>query len=58
MAILQWSVVALAFPENLPSIRVMKKIGMRFHRDATVENLPHVLYEITRAEWAARQNPQ
>jgi [ribosomal protein S5]-alanine N-acetyltransferase len=50
------SIVAWAGPENSASRRVMEKIGMKYNRDGTYENLTHVLYEITRNEWsAARQ---
>ncbi len=45
------SIIGLAVPENLASRRVMEKIGMHYNRETTYDNLPHVLYEITHAQW-------
>jgi RimJ/RimL family protein N-acetyltransferase len=41
-------IIALAFPENVASIRVMEKIGMRYERMTHVWRLDLVQYEITR----------
>jgi ribosomal-protein-alanine N-acetyltransferase len=43
------SVVAFTQPDNAPSRRVMKKLGMTYERDITYADLPHVLYRSTRA---------
>lgn len=50
------SVIALSTPENAASRRVLEKAGMKYHREGIYENLPHVLYEIIRADCAARQS--
>ncbi|MFZ1888691.1 MAG: GNAT family N-acetyltransferase [Candidatus Binataceae bacterium] len=47
------SVIAFTLPHNLGSRGVMEKCGMRFERDMTHAGLPHVLYRITSAEFAA-----
>jgi ribosomal-protein-alanine N-acetyltransferase len=41
-------IIALAFPENAASIRVMEKIGMRYEKMTHVWRLDLVQYEITR----------
>jgi RimJ/RimL family protein N-acetyltransferase len=41
-------IIALAFPENAASIRVMEKIGMRYEKMTHVWRLDLVHYEITR----------
>jgi RimJ/RimL family protein N-acetyltransferase len=49
------SIVAEHHPENAASRRVMKKLGMRFERDAvTKDGWPLCLYRLTRNEWATR----
>lgn len=47
------SLVAFALPHNSASRHVMEKIGMKLLRAATYENVPAVLYELTRADWSA-----
>ncbi|HUY39086.1 MAG TPA: GNAT family protein [Candidatus Binataceae bacterium] len=47
------SVVAFTLPHNRGSRGVMEKCGMRFERDMIHAGLPHVLYRITAAEFAA-----
>ncbi|MSO20376.1 MAG: N-acetyltransferase [Acidobacteria bacterium] len=47
------SIIALTAPGNAASRRVLEKVGMKYNREGMYENLPHVIYEITRAEWAA-----
>ena len=41
-------IIALAFPENAASIRVMEKIGMRYEKMTHIWRLDLVKYEITR----------
>ena len=41
-------IIALAFPENAASIRVMEKIGMVYEKTTHVWNLDLVQYQITR----------
>ena len=41
-------IVAIAQPENLASIRVMEKLGMRFERETTHRGIRVVLYAIER----------
>ena len=41
-------VVAFTLPHNAGSRAVMEKIGMRYERDITYGDLPHVLYRLTR----------
>ncbi|KFA94723.1 hypothetical protein Q664_00650 [Archangium violaceum Cb vi76] len=48
-------VVAFTLTTNKASRRVMEKLGMRYERDITHADLPHVLLRITAAEW--RQGP-
>ena len=40
------SIVALTRPDNLPSQRVMSKIGMHFDRERLHEGEVHVLYRV------------
>lgn len=47
------SVIAFTLPHNRGSRGVMEKCGMRFERDLTHAGLPHVLYRITAAQFAA-----
>lgn len=44
-------VVAFTLTTNKASRRVMEKVGMRYERDITHADLPHVLLRITAAEW-------
>jgi RimJ/RimL family protein N-acetyltransferase len=44
-------IVAIALPENIASIRVIQKVGMKYQKDAHFYNLDVVYYSITRAEW-------
>ncbi|OJT18687.1 hypothetical protein BO221_38760 [Archangium sp. Cb G35] len=44
-------VVAFTLTTNKASRRVMEKLGMRYERDITHADLPHVLFRITAAEW-------
>ena len=39
-------VIAIARPENLASIRIMRKLGMRFEREATHKGISVVVYSI------------
>jgi len=41
------SVVALTQPHNVRSRRVLEKVGMRYERDVTRGDLPHVVYRLT-----------
>jgi [ribosomal protein S5]-alanine N-acetyltransferase len=41
-------VIAIAQPENRASIRIMRKLGMRFEREATHKGIRVVLYAIRR----------
>jgi RimJ/RimL family protein N-acetyltransferase len=41
-------VVAFTLPHNVGSRGVMEKIGMRYERDVTFKDLPHVLYRLHR----------
>ena len=41
-------IVAVAQPENLASIHVMEKLGMRFERETTRRGFPVVLYATDR----------
>jgi ribosomal-protein-alanine N-acetyltransferase len=40
-------------PNNLPSQRVMEKLGFRYERDFDFAGLPHRFYRLTREEWEA-----
>lgn len=42
-------VSAIARAENLASVRIMKKLGMRFERESTHKGIPVVVYSIERA---------
>jgi RimJ/RimL family protein N-acetyltransferase len=44
-------IVAIAKPENVASIRVMDKLGMRFEKNASYYDIDVVQYEITREEF-------
>jgi RimJ/RimL family protein N-acetyltransferase len=44
-------VVAFTLTTHKASRRVMEKVGMRYERDITHANLPHVLFRITAGEW-------
>ncbi|WP_375769796.1 GNAT family N-acetyltransferase [Archangium gephyra] len=44
-------VVAFTLTTNSASRRVMEKVGMRYERDITHADLPHVLFRLTAAEW-------
>jgi ribosomal-protein-alanine N-acetyltransferase len=44
-------VIAIAYPENLGSRRVMEKLGMRFERYGPAFGTEVVWYAITRDEW-------
>ena len=46
--------VALCRPQNANSARVMKKLGMRYRGEETWHEAAHAVYEIARADWAAR----
>jgi [ribosomal protein S5]-alanine N-acetyltransferase len=41
-------IIALAVPENVASIRVMEKVGMRYERDAFVFGMDLVQYAVSR----------
>jgi ribosomal-protein-alanine N-acetyltransferase len=41
-------VISLIRPENLPSRRVAERNGMQVERQVTFEELPHLMYAITR----------
>lgn len=50
-------IVARAMSENVGSIRVMQKLGMRYWREDVFEAHPAVLYEMDAAVWEkAREN--
>jgi len=51
------SIIALTTPDNAASRRVMEKSGMQYNRETLYENIPHVLYQITHAQWARLQPP-
>ena len=44
-------VVGITLPGNMPSRRVLEKIGLRYERDAVFEGTLFALYRIRRAEW-------
>jgi [ribosomal protein S5]-alanine N-acetyltransferase len=46
-------VVSFTLPTNKRSRHVMEKVGMTFERDIVWADMPHVLYRITREQWAA-----
>ena len=46
-------IVAFTWTENLASLRVIEKLGMRRVREFEIEGLPHVLYEMTPEELPA-----
>ncbi len=48
-------IVAIAWPENQPSRRVMEKIGMIFDRDVTYFDIPMVQYQMTATEYQTRR---
>jgi ribosomal-protein-alanine N-acetyltransferase len=41
-------VIAIAQPENRASVRIMRKLGMKFDREATHKGIRVVLYEMNR----------
>ena len=45
-------IVAVAYPENEPSRRVMDKLGMRFERRQLVHEMDSVYYSLTPADFA------
>jgi ribosomal-protein-alanine N-acetyltransferase len=45
------SLVSFTLPTNLPSQRVMKKVGFSFERDFTYKGFSQVLYRLTEATW-------
>jgi ribosomal-protein-alanine N-acetyltransferase len=47
-------IVAFTWTENLASLRVIEKLGMRRERELEVEGLPHLLYETTVVELPAQ----
>lgn len=49
-------IIAIAYPENSGSRRVMEKVGMTYQGSGThYFNIDMVHYAITREEWAALQ---
>lgn len=48
-------VTAVCHPENRKSALVMERLGMRFRGEETWYQMTTLAYEITRAEWLARQ---
>lgn len=48
-------VTAVCHPENRKSAVVMERLGMRFRGEETWYDMTTLTYEITRAEWLARQ---
>jgi RimJ/RimL family protein N-acetyltransferase len=48
--------VAVCLPGNDNSAKVMQKLGMRYRGLETWYDRPHAAYELTRAEWLARQS--
>lgn len=49
-------IVALAFPENAPSINVMKKLGMRFVTVGEFYGKQLVKYSVAADEWRHRES--
>jgi len=50
-------IVAVAKPQNVASIRVMEKLGMRYLKHTIYYNMEVVQYEIERAEWDPDDSP-
>jgi|SRR5450432_2351422 len=50
-------ILAVAKPENLASIKVMEKVGMRYDKHASYYNIEVVQYEIRRAEFDVHDSP-
>jgi RimJ/RimL family protein N-acetyltransferase len=48
-------IVAFTWTENLASLRVMEKLGMRREREFELEGLPHLLYAVSAADLPADQ---
>jgi RimJ/RimL family protein N-acetyltransferase len=48
------NVVAFTLPTNVASRAVMERCGMRYERDIVHAGLPHVLYRVSREDFAAR----
>jgi RimJ/RimL family protein N-acetyltransferase len=44
-------IVAIAKPENIASVRVIQKIGMKYEKDAHFYNVDVVYYAVSREEW-------
>ena len=44
-------VIAMAMPENVASVRVMQKLGMRYQADVDWAGLRLVRYELDRDDW-------
>lgn len=45
-------IVGIALPGNLPSRRVLEKIGLRYEREAVLEGMAFAVYRISREQWA------
>ena len=48
--------VAICRPENANSAKVMHKLGMRYRGEETWHERPHAAWEITDAQWRARDS--
>ncbi|MBN3960395.1 MAG: GNAT family N-acetyltransferase [Nostoc sp. NMS8] len=44
-------IVAIAHPENIASVRVIQKLGMKYEKDASYYGHDVVYYAISRTEW-------
>ncbi len=50
-------ILAIAKPENVASIRIMKKLGMQYDMHTTYYNIDVVQYRISRAEFKPDESP-
>ncbi|MFN6569847.1 GNAT family N-acetyltransferase [Dendronalium sp. ChiSLP03b] len=44
-------IVAIAHPQNVASVRVIQKVGMKYQKNARFYNSDVVYYAVTRKEW-------
>lgn len=51
-------IISVARPENTASIRIMRKLGLKFDRDFSSDGLQLVRYAIERATWRMHESQQ
>lgn len=49
-------IIAHADPENVPSIRVMQKIGMSFYREGNFDGMYGHTYQISQSDYLTKKN--